>query len=100
MESVTLKPGKYSLSRIQPDDRSGDSGPLLISISFPDCKRSGEMGEIKVGCCIECGSINARSYAAQDFWITTPVTKIISVNEDLTEVIFETKNSTYKARSF
>lgn len=101
MISVQLKPGKYGLSRIEPNDGAGDSGPVLISRDPEnDFKRKGEFGEIHVGCRIECGSITARSYSAQDYWLTSLVTEILSVNEDRTEVIFKTGNSKYKAVSF
>lgn len=101
MDFVRLKPGKYGVWRIVPADHAGDSGPVLISRDPEnDFKRKGEFGEIHVGCRIECGSITARSYSAQDFWLTSIVTEIVSVNEDHTEVIFKTGNSTYRAESF
>ena len=107
MKSVVLKPGKYSLQRER--DSAGDSGPRLSSMKGPEGKELlyyddlelvGENGEIRVGCRVECGSLTARSYSGQDFWLTTPVTEILEVNDDKTEVKFKTGNSTYIARSF
>jgi hypothetical protein len=46
------------------------------------------------GCSMRVGSINARSYANQDWWLTTPVTKILEETDKY--VLFETENSTYK----
>ena len=103
--SIKLKPGKYSLSR--EGDGAGDSGPRLMSLTDPDKKdfhydeliRVGENGEIHVGCRIECGSINGRTYSEQDFWLTTPVTEILEVSEDKDYVKFKTGNSTYIVKS-
>jgi hypothetical protein len=47
-----------------------------------------------VGCSLLVGSVTARSYSSQDYWLTTPVTEII---EETNEYIsFKTENSNYK----
>lgn len=103
--SVKLKGGVYSLSRI--GDRAGDSGRMFRAIG-PKGKQVGKDGLIKVGCAVQCGTYFARSYENQDWWMTTPVTKILSVKTisgDLPSikvmiVKFKTKNSTYIAKGF
>jgi len=47
-----------------------------------------------IGCSMLVGSVTARSYANQDYWLTTPVTKIVKTTKKY--IIFETENSTYK----
>jgi hypothetical protein len=47
-----------------------------------------------IGCSMMVGSITARSYSNQDYWLTTPVTKILKETDKY--VIFETENSKYK----
>lgn len=92
MKSVKLDGHRFSLSRVS--DGAGDSGPFLVPVD-PETSKDGANGVIKVGHCVKCGSIIARSYSEQDWWRTSPVTKIISVNDDKTEVRFKTGNSEY-----
>lgn len=47
-----------------------------------------------VGCSMKVGTPFARTYSNQDWWLTTPVTKIIKETEKYVE--FETENSTYR----
>lgn len=91
-----LKSGPYRLYRHS--DQSGDSGPVLLSFRLDDNNEIEKKpnGEIHVGFNIECGSITARSYSNQDYWLTTKVTKILEAND--TSVTFETNNSTYTAK--
>jgi hypothetical protein len=98
MEFIKLKPGKYYLQK-EGCDYSGDSGPRFLSLKETEegLKRLGESGEVHVGCHIQCGSINGRSYSSQDYWTTTKVTEIIEAAEDNSWVRFKTKNSTYVA---
>ena len=55
-----------------------------------------------VGCSLLVGSVTARSYSDQDYWLTTQVTEILE--EKFTEdgylelVKFKTKNSLYELR--
>lgn len=47
-----------------------------------------------VGCSMLVGSVTARSYSDQDYWLTTRVSEILEESED--EVKFKTENgSTY-----
>ena len=106
MKSVVLKPGRLSLTRKR--DGAGDSGPMWRLFDGPKTIESNEYvwvddakpGEIRVGCGIRCGSITARSFSAQDWWQCSPVTEILKVNDDKTEVEFKTGNSIYIAKSF
>lgn len=47
-----------------------------------------------VGCSLLVGSVTARSYSDQDYWLTTKVTKI--VEESAISVKFKTENSIYE----
>jgi len=49
-----------------------------------------------VGCSMLVGSVTARSYSEQDYWLTTPVTEILEESEDY--VKFKTGNSIYEWR--
>ena len=100
IERVKMAPGKYALRREQ--DGAGDAGPLLISHLYNAEADKSEhfQNEIVMGCSVECGSISGRSYSAQDFWLTTPVTEILEVNEDQSVVRFKTGNSVYTVKSF
>ena len=88
-------------------NHKGDSGPMSIAhqVDLENNKFTGfvkERAEPEVGCCMQVGSHYSRSYEAQDWWMTTPVTEIVSrdVEEDGTvTVVFKTKNSTYKWRN-
>jgi hypothetical protein len=99
MNKKTIKFGegnRYHLSRISPNDGKGDSGHMLLSVNE---KGKQYTNEIRVGYCVNVGSFYARSYTWQDYWTTTPITKIVEVKEledDSKVVIFETKNSKYK----
>lgn len=47
-----------------------------------------------VGCSLLVGSVTARSYSSQDYWLTTEIAEILEETENY--CIFETKNSKYK----
>jgi hypothetical protein len=47
-----------------------------------------------IGCSMLVGSVTARTYSEQDFWLTTPVTEILEEREDY--VRFKTGNSEYE----
>lgn len=100
LSRVEMAPGKYALKR--DSDGVGDSGPSLVSIGWDEKtdKAVYNRNEIVVGCLVECGSITARSYSAQDYWRTSVVTEILSVNEDKSEVKFKTRNSVYTCKAF
>jgi hypothetical protein len=45
------------------------------------------------GFCILVGSVTANSYSDRDWWLTTPITEIVSSDDK--KIQFKTKNSTY-----
>jgi len=47
-----------------------------------------------VGCSLLVGSVTARSYSDQDYWLTTEITEILEETEEY--CLFKTLNSTYK----
>lgn len=87
----------YSLRRV--DDGAGDSGGL-------SCLIKDEAGKIiteynakpKVGYSVQVGSITARTFGYQDYWVTTPVTEILEEKDNY--VRFRTRNSEYEWESF
>jgi len=94
---VDFKPGRFSLVRIR--DGAGDCGPMLLSLG-PNVDPI--QNSIEVGRAVRVGSIYARTFTAQDWWQTTIITKIHSVeyNEDGDpyKVVFDTGNSTYELK--
>lgn len=77
----------------------GDSGSLSQALWFDSVRKLQVENNAKprVGVSMSVGSSYARSYTRQDYWTTTPVTKIIKEWEEdgRLNVIFKTKNSTY-----
>jgi len=51
------------------------------------------IGGPHVGMALKVGTLTAGTYSRRDWWMTTPVTEIIS--EDDKTVKFKTRNSTY-----
>jgi len=49
-----------------------------------------------VGCSMLVGSVSARTYSKQDYWVTTEVLEILEETENV--VKFKTKNSIYEWR--
>ena len=96
MDRVKLNGGRYSLYRER--DGAGDSGMMLEAID-PDTGEVVSHGEIIIGHSIKCGSPLARTFGS-DWWITTPVTEILEVNEEKTEARVKTGNSIYKVKAF
>ena len=47
-----------------------------------------------VGCSLLVGSVTARSYSNQDWWLTTEITEIVEETNEY--ILFKTLNSTYK----
>lgn len=92
MNKLTFKSGNYFL-RKKNDFSCGDSGGELVSIDPDTLQPAGENGEVKVGCRVRCGSIYARSYQKQDWWMTSTVNKIVKVENGW--AIIETNNSVY-----
>lgn len=103
IKDVKLNGNIYSVTRIMnrngvENDGFGDSGRMFNCINFDIDEIT--HGEIKVGCSVQCGSYLARLFGWQDWIVTTPVTEILSVNDDQTEVKFKTQNSTYMAKAW
>lgn len=86
----------YSLAKISPDTYGGDSGPMSRRV-WPD-RRDDPNPRPTVGACIMVGSINGRSYAAQDWWRTSIVTEILVDEPDYMKI--KTMNSVYEWRKF
>lgn len=51
-----------------------------------------------VGCSMLVGSVTARTYSDQDYWLTTPVVEILEeINNDAVHYVrFRTENSEYE----
>lgn len=93
----------------------GDSGPLSSALwiaTLEEADKNGwqhtvynekaycveHMATPRIGVVMQVGSPYGRSYSAQDYWTTTPVTEIVKEWIDDTgrkNVKFKTKNSTY-----
>lgn len=77
-------------------DGAGDSGSLVQSIEWNE---DGTFKQVVgdrpiVGCSMLVGSVTARSYSDQDYWLTTRVTEIMEESEEY--VKFRTDNSIYE----
>ena len=75
-------------------DGEGYSGSLVEAIDPDTGKVVGH--EPMVGKALKVGTMTAGTYSNRDWWLTTPITEIISETED--EVKFKTGNSTYTFR--
>lgn len=81
---------------VRVSDGSGDSGTRVEAISWNE---DGSFKEVVgnhpiVGCSLLVGSVTARSYSGQDYWLTTKITEIIEEREDY--IRFKTGNSEYE----
>lgn len=86
-----------TLVKVHPDGREEfkDGGSRVEAIEWQNDKFKQIKGnEPIVGCSLLVGSVTARSYSSQDYWLTTPITKIIEKTDKY--ILFETENSTYK----
>jgi len=77
-------------------DGAGDMGARSEAIAWNE---DGTFKEIvghrpTVGCSMLVGSVTARTYQRQDYWLTTPVTEILEEHVDY--VRFKTGNSEYE----
>ena len=79
-DRIAFDSGRYALLRS--DGGAGDSGGMLVSIDPTTGDRIGDNGEVVVGCRIQCGSVTARSFSGQDWWLTSVVEEIIQNNDD------------------
>lgn len=77
-------------------DGAGDEGSLSQAIAWnPDRTFKEILGHRPtIGCSMLVGSVVARSYDNQDYWLTTVVTEILEEREDY--VRFKTENSEYE----
>ena len=87
-----------TLKKIHPDghEEMKDGGAMCDAIRWNEDGTFKEIAdhEPMIGCSLMVGSWRARSFADQDYWLTTPVTKIVEKTDKYW--IFETENSTYK----
>ncbi len=92
-----------TLIKIHPDGREEfkEQGARVEAIAWNEDKTFKEVVDRKpvVGCSLLVGSVTARSYSDQDYWLTTVVTEILEEEKDeegyLKFVRFKTKNSEY-----
>ena len=92
---------RYSLVRDK--DGAGDSGPMCEILDAESGTAVKNADYPMVGFGIRVGSPYGRTYAAQDYWQTTPITEITeeSVNDEgYWTVKFKTKNSSYIWKEF
>lgn len=77
-------------------DGAGDMGARSEAIAWDENGRFKEVVGRRpvVGCSMLVGSVTARTYQHQDYWLTTPVTEILEEREDY--VRFKTGNSEYE----
>ena len=81
-------------------DGKGDEGARSQAIQwYVRGKKKGQFKKVvsnrpTVGCSMLVGSVTARSYSSQDYWLTTVVTEILEDRGDY--VRFKTGNSEYE----
>jgi hypothetical protein len=93
MDKVTkieLPAGRYTLSRER--DGVGDSGIMIESFDRKNPTADHEQRVLEIGKAVRCGSHYARSYSAQDWWLTTAIEEFLEVSEDKTMIRFRTEN--------
>jgi len=86
---------------IRKSDGAGDSGARSEAIQW---KEDGTYDKVvsnrpTLGCSMLVGSVTARSYSQQDYWLTTKVTEILEEKEQedgRLYVKFKTGNSIYE----
>ena len=97
MEKVRLAPGRYSVKKQR--GKGGDSGNVLFPYDYASKRnrdQTDHIGEVWLGYGVKVMSLSSRTG-----WLTTPVTKIISVNKDNTEAKVKTESgSIYIIKSF
>lgn len=76
----------------------GDSGGMSCALWYGDDGGliMEDFARPRIGVAMRVGSRYARSFTAQDYWTTTPVTEILVDEPD--RVVFKTKNSKYEWR--
>ena len=91
MDKISFDSGQYILRR--EDGHAGDSGGMLISIDPSTLLPVGSNGDVIVGCRIKCGSLYARSYQSQDWWMTSVVKEIKQLADGV--ALITTRNNRY-----
>lgn len=94
------------LFKIHEDGREEfkESGQRIEAIAWNEDGHFKEVVDSKpvVGCSLLVGSVTARSYSNQDYWLTTKVTEILEEKKDSNGfyefVRFKTENSVYELR--
>ena len=87
-------------------ERLMEQGQRVEAISWNEDGSFREVVDHKpvIGCSLLVGSVTARSYSAQDYWLTTTVTEILEEvkTEDGTfeKIRFKTQNSLYELRAY
>jgi len=76
---------------IRERDGAGQHGALVESFDPETMKVVGN--KPTVGQVLRVGTVTAGMFSDQDWWMTTPITEIISETDD--EIKFKTKNSIY-----
>lgn len=82
-----------------------EQGQRVEAISWNEDGTFKEVADHKpvVGCSLLVGSVTARSYSSQDYWLTTKVTEILEevIDSDghIEKIRFKTENSVYELRS-
>ena len=79
---------------IRERDQMGDSGPMCQIIDWESWTVIPGEHRPRVGCAVRVGSFTARTYAAMDYWTTTPVQEILEESDN--RMVFRTKNSIYE----
>lgn len=76
-------------------DGAGDSGIVSQAIEWNEDRTFKQVVSNKpvVGCSFLVGSLTARSFSHQDYWLTTVVTEILEETNEF--VRFKTTNSEY-----
>jgi hypothetical protein len=94
------------LIKIHPDGQEEfkEQGARVEAIAWNEDKTFKEVvGSMPVvGCSVLVGSVTARSYSSQDYWLTTVVTEILEerrTEDGYMELVrFKTGNSVYELR--
>lgn len=95
-----------TLIKIHEDGREEfkEQGQRIEAIAWNEDRSFKEIVDSKpvVGCSLLVGSVTARSYSSQDYWLTTKITEILEEKKDedgFYEFIrFKTENSVYELR--
>ena len=106
MQDFTKPNQMPTLIKIHEDGREEfkEQGQRIEAIAWNEDRTFKEIVDSKpvVGCSLLVGSVTARSYSSQDYWLTTKVTEIIEEKKDAEGyyelVRFKTENSVYELR--